>query len=238
MDLSCHFVFPPAMAFLLMLLPCQLPFLGSVILPGCEFTRSPFPSHVYLNLVVKVVLILFEFSQIFRNLITGMHYGMYIVIAGILHLWEASSKIVGSPGFSKNYRQLQVLEAVVNGALRDKLFPSFLVLCPFMQIMATYASVKFHDGMPATYLIFVVLLSVEGVILNGLYSTAAAVIYRKSDAYLKAAKGVVLIKLDKKVLKSYTPLRVRFGSNFMDRLTPLVLQEFIAMQTINLLLLT
>ncbi|OXA40373.1 putative AC9 transposase [Folsomia candida] len=226
-----------AMIFLLILFPCQPPFLGWVILPECDCTRSSCSPNPFFFLIVKAALILAEFAQIFRHLVNGSHYAMYVVIAGILHLWEESAKIVGSPRFTRRYRKLQILEVVLNFAIRDKVFPTFLVSCPSMQILATFVCIKYHDGMAGTHLIFLALLSLDTEVLNVIYCTAAGVVYEKSETYLKGLKGLVRGKEERKMLKSYTPLRVRFGSNFMDRLTPLVIQQFCAIQTMNLLLL-
>lgn len=62
-------------------------------------------------------------------------------------------------------------------------------------------------------------------------------VYGKSCKYLMGMKGKVKGKAEMKLLKSYAPLKVRFGGNFMDQLTPLVIQEFCSVQTANLLLL-
>lgn len=40
------------------------------------------------------------------------------------------------------------------------------------------------------------------------------------------------------MLKSLGPLKIQFGNNFVEALTPLVVQEFCVQQTISLLLLT
>ncbi|OXA41637.1 hypothetical protein Fcan01_23883 [Folsomia candida] len=134
--------------------------------------------------------------------------------SGILFLWEESSKILSYPKFSLGYRKLQVMESVLNGAIRSKLFPILLIISPCMQIIATFAVIKFQHVMPA-----------------------AGATYRTSCYYLKSLKGMVNNSLETKLLKSYTPLKIRFGSNFMDELTPLIIQQFCTMQTINLLLL-
>lgn len=140
---------------------------------------------------------------------------------------EESAKIMGFPRFTRGYRKLQILEGVLNAACREKILPPFLVSFPLMQILATFVCIKFHDVMGGTHFIFLVLLSLEAEILGLIYCTAEGVIYDKSETYLKGMKGVVRSKEERKMLKSYTPLRVRFGSNFLDRFTPLVFQKIL-----------
>lgn len=175
--------------------------------------------------------------QMVRHMVNGVHYAIYILISGILHLWEESSKILSSPTFSKKYRNLQILEGVLNRAVRGKILPLVLVACPGIQILSAVAFIKFQHVMPGTHLVFLGLAAIDGLIMNILFCTAAGVIFRTSGAYLRDMKGVVKDKVGMRLLKSFAPLKVRFGSNFMDELTPLVIQQFCSIQTMNMLLL-
>ncbi|OXA37791.1 hypothetical protein Fcan01_27433 [Folsomia candida] len=113
-EFTFQFIFPVSLVILLILRPCQAPFVGSVILPMIQSKGSIFTSYPYFVPILRVGLIVFEFAQILRNMVAGSQYGMNIVIAGILYLWEQSSKIVGYPVFSNKYRKIQVLEAILN----------------------------------------------------------------------------------------------------------------------------
>jgi hypothetical protein len=70
----------------------------------------------------------------------------------------------------------------------------------------------------------------------GIFS-AAAKIYNLSDEWIKVSKQNCRNKIEKKLHASIMPLRLYFANNFVDTLTPFVIQDFCARQTASLLLL-
>lgn len=72
------------------------------------------------------------------------------------------------------------------------------------------------------------------VILN--FTTA---IHVKADDFVRRSKleGGENASYFRKVRKSFRPLRLEFGNNYVDRSTPLVMQEFCIRQTASLVLL-
>lgn len=184
----------------------------------------------------RIMLIMFELMKLYRHVLAGMHYTMYVLLAGVLHFWQATSKFLYY-SVLEGYRKLQVLETILNASVRRRIFPAVLVLGPGMQIVSMFAYIKYHDVMKGSQLVFFLLLALDPTILNVMYCTGAGMVYGKSCKYLMGMKGKVKGKAEMKLLKSYAPLKVRFGGNFMDQLTPLVIQEFCSVQTANLLLL-
>lgn len=173
----------------------------------------------------------------YRHCVNAAHYTMHILVAGILNLWEESTQILSSTNFDHNFRQLQVREAILNFCVRSKLFPSLLVVAPLIQILMTFACLKYHDAMSVSQLMFLAAGAADTFLVNVIYCTGAGIVHMKSSAYLERMRGVVKGKLGRRLLKSYLTLKVRFGSNFMDERTPLVLQHFCSIQIANLLLL-
>ncbi len=70
----------------------------------------------------------------------------------------------------------------------------------------------------------------------GVFS-AAAKIHNLSNEWIKGSKQNCRNKIEKKLVASIMPLRLYFANNFVDTLTPCVIQDFCARQTASLLLL-
>jgi hypothetical protein len=66
----------------------------------------------------------------------------------------------------------------------------------------------------------------------------AAKINTMSNQWIKDSKPKCKRKLERRMRKSLMPLKLYFGNNFVDGLTPLVIQDFCARQTASLLLVT
>ncbi|OXA44229.1 hypothetical protein Fcan01_20874 [Folsomia candida] len=239
-NFSAYVAFPPGIVVMLAILPCQAPLLGYLLFWGDECSRPLFQSDPGVMFIFRMVLLLVEFVQICRHVVVAAHYAIYVVLSGILYFWEETTKILRFPYSTEGYRDLQVLESVLNASIRFRIFPTVLFLAPTMEILATFACIKYHDAMGGMQiqLLLIVLLALNATVLNVLYCTGAGIVCRKSGEYLRDMKGRVKRKVEKKLLKSYAPLKVRFGSNFMDELTPLVIQQFCSAQTANLLLLS
>lgn len=150
---------------------------------------------------------------------------MHVMVAGILHLWEKSYNIFNSSHFSTGYRKLQVSETILNAAVSGNVLPSYLLFGHTMQVVSTVAFIKYHDLMSMIQMMFFVLNGVNTFILNVMYCSGAGKIYRKSLVYLKGLKGKVKGKMERKLVMSYAPIKVRFWDNFMDELTPLIIQQ-------------
>ncbi|OXA48557.1 hypothetical protein Fcan01_16209 [Folsomia candida] len=178
-------ILPSAIGILMLLSPCQSPFLGSLIVPE-----------------------------------------------NICHEIE-------------KYRKLQVTQAYVNLCVRNRIFPSGAYVGPLIQIMASLIFLKYHDTVNLTYLAFVSAIFADAFVLNLVWFGGAGLVYSKSKAWLRKMRmqvGNVNIDMDgimvtRKLLKSMCPIKVWFGTNFVDELTPLIIQQFCTLQTIDFLLL-
>ncbi|OXA47544.1 hypothetical protein Fcan01_17986 [Folsomia candida] len=215
-NFTAYVAFPPAIVVMLVIWPCQAPLLGSFLLPDDQCSRHIFQSDFGVMFILRMVLILLEFIQICRNVVVATHYTVYIVVSGILYFWEETTKILRFPSSLEGYRDLQVLEAILNASIRFRLFPTLLTVAPTMEILATFVAIKYHDVIRIIHLILIILLAINAIIVVVMYCTGAGIVCRKSGEYLIDMKASVKDKVERKLLKSFAPLKVRFGEFFLN----------------------
>lgn len=176
--------------------------------------------------------------------IVFLFYSVYVLLSGIIVLYEQLIIIFNEKEIEK-YRKLQVTQAYVNLCVRNRIFPSGAYVGPLIQIMASLIFLKYHDTVNLTYLAFVSAIFADAFVLNLVWFGGAGLVYSKSKAWLRKMRmqvGNVNIDMDgimvtRKLLKSMCPIKVWFGTNFVDELTPLIIQQFCTLQTIDFLLL-
>lgn len=136
-----------------------------------------------------------------------------------------------------SYRELQVFEKLFNSCIQGRIFPIFVTVCPVVEILGGFACVRLHLGMNSFEVAFILMETglVTGFTL--VFFSGAGKIYTGSVSWLRDCKVGENCKVNRKLLASLTPLKFRFGQNFVDGLTPLVLQQFCIIQMANLLLL-
>lgn len=227
-----YLIFPSAIAGLLFLSPCQPPFIGSHLFPKC----------LCPTILARISAAIFELTAVSYMAVIGSTYVEHVLFTGIVHLWTRSkSDAVFNRNSISNYRELQIFEKLLNSCVLSRIFPSMAWLGPIVQIMGTFALIKFHGGMNPFHVAFVVTETVIMAGCNLILFSGAGRIYGKSCEWLVLVKngkiGDIQNNVGRKVLKSMPPLRVWFSGNFVDRLTPLVIQQFCMLQTMNLLLL-
>lgn len=135
------------------------------------------------------------------------------------------------------YRQLQVSEKIINSTFRTRVFLPLLCALSMIQILSGLAFLTlFHSEGPLLLAIFLIAWLDSG--LAGVISLSAnSVVYVRSQNWIMGRGGQDGRRsYGRKVVKSYRPLRLDFGSNFIDRLTPLVMQEFCIRNMATLLL--
>lgn len=139
------------------------------------------------------------------------------------------------------YRSIHLLEKSFNVFLMHRVLPSFMMAATGIQIIGLYVCIMHHSEISATPgLLVFPLLGVDGMICNILIFTMASLVEKASTEALQRL-GRKSRKLGDKSwgnreLKSLTFMSVRFGSNFIDRGTPLNIQTFCINQTMSLCL--
>lgn len=102
------------------------------------------------------------------------------------------------------------------------------------------SDITMHREIPMpVFLIFPVIL-VDASVNNILVFTLASWVFNSSVKYLKGVEKMTLQfrsqSLIRKQLKSCGTLKIKFGSNFIDNGTPLVIQNFCLNQTMSIIL--
>lgn len=128
----------------------------------------------------------------------------------------------------------------MNAYLMEKIVPCMVCGVPLLQIVVQCVCITMHSEIPMpVFLIFPIIL-VDAMTTNILIFTLASWVFNSSTKSLKkldlttlqyARRSVV-----RKQLKSCGTLKIKFGSNFIDKGTPLVIQNFCLDQTMSLIL--
>ncbi|XP_035702639.1 uncharacterized protein LOC118434048 [Folsomia candida] len=137
------------------------------------------------------------------------------------------------------YRSIHLLEKSFNAFLMQRILPPFMLTCIGLQIMGLYVCIMHQKDIPIAGLLVFHLLGVDAMICS--IFTMASLVHTKSTNVLEMlGRTVAGIGKNRKVvrreLKSLTVMNLKFGSNFIDRETPLNIQSFAWNQTVSLCL--
>lgn len=125
-----------------------------------------------------------------------------------------------------------------------KVVPVCVFLVPMLESFCLFVCIKLHGETPYPGFVLFPILVVDTVIHNMFVFTVASWVHNESHEVLHrlAKQSVVLGRkekgVDKRMIKASTVFRVKVGSsNYVDKGTPLVMQDFCMNQTVNLILL-
>lgn len=218
-------------AFLAALFPCKPPFLSAIFCHG---------SHFDLDFTKRCLFPIFEFVSAAGIVIGEGYQATMILVPCLSFLLTELNRIYAFAAGISEYRKLQVLEKIMNSMIRKRIFAVNGYVFPFVQMMLCFIAIKLFQVPDVNILrggMF--LLSYFGVLAFTLvtFSVAGNVI-RISSRWILGYKGRCKSSVGKRLYWSLVPLRVQFGNNFVEPLTPLVVQEFCIRQTASLLLLS
>jgi len=83
------------------------------------------------------------------------------------------------------------------------------------------------------------MIVVDGIVSLLVMNTKAANVREMSSHMIRSWENVQKVKRThwiKKMAKSFVPLKIQFGSNFVDQITPLLIVNFSVNQTLSLLM--
>lgn len=142
----------------------------------------------------------------------------------------------------RTYRRIQILEQSFNAALMGRVVPALMLCAPSIQIIGMYVCINLREEIPMPGFLIFPLMGLDCGVCNVMVITMASWIHNVSIKVLSALnrRAGQMQKIDRgisrrQVSSSYA-LKVKFGSNFMDRGTPLVIQNFCLTQTMSLIL--
>lgn len=111
----------------------------------------------------------------------------------------------------------------------------------FVAIMGMFAILKLRHAIPFPAIMFFPIIASDGLSIIFI-AKIAALAYVQSRTFLKLlssnAKNYKKRSVFNRRLKSMDKIKIRFGGNFCDDLTPLVFMDFWITQTVSLMLLT
>jgi hypothetical protein len=139
------------------------------------------------------------------------------------------------------FRQISVLENILNNFLRKRVTPLLISICPFVQMFSQYLCIKFHGRVPPLVFLIFPVVFIDAFAVNVFSLTLASWVFSNSQTVISIlkenAKKPGRKSEVRKQIKSYSPLKIKFGcGNFVDRCTPFVIQSMILSQTASLLL--
>jgi len=137
------------------------------------------------------------------------------------------------------FKSMLILEKDLNTSSKYTAIPGIIYGLWAIEILAFYGGIKsvpqFFDNafLSSLFLIGLVNTSIACVCGNTLESK----LYTKSDELLWQWRRISRDRVRRREIKPLYPVRLRVGDNYVDRMTPLVAQDFIANQTVSLILL-
>lgn len=140
------------------------------------------------------------------------------------------------------YRAIQVLEKYFNACPHIKrIIPLTVFITPTLQIITQYVCISLRDAVPLPGFLVFPLIAADTIINNVLILTLGSGVHSGSQKALqllnrRKQRGLKPDRIIRRKVKSCSLLKIRFGSNFIDRGTPLVIQDFCMGQTVNLIL--
>ncbi|OXA54522.1 hypothetical protein Fcan01_10598 [Folsomia candida] len=229
--LSC-ILDPLFIAILIVFIPCRTPLLGPMLICNQKMVST----------ISTLVVALIEYIIACSIFMGTFQYSAFSLVTGILILHtECKSffldrRLNSVEKWLRNYRELQVLEKILNSALRERILPAIILVLPVSQILSC--------------LVFVILLKDSKVISSAMFfifyleclGVTMLILSFAANMFVKTGKWVSQLspgqsKTHRRIVKSLQPVKVQFGNNFVDALTPLVFQQFCATQTASLLVL-
>ncbi|OXA45007.1 hypothetical protein Fcan01_20145 [Folsomia candida] len=183
-----------------------------------------------------------EFLIFLQLSVCTAYYLLTVLLTGVTFLWieiETFIKRCKTEIFDQaEYRKVQVFEKLLNSCIRESIFLKVALLVPAFQVIILYVTIKMshaHQYFLTMAFLYVYLGSIGFTVLT---FSAAGKVYAASQDWIAKSKTGERKKYGRKFHYSLIPLRLQFGRNFVEPLTPLVVQEFCIRQTISFLLVT
>lgn len=215
---------PVSMGIFAIFLPSKPPLLSAL-----------FCQNEDCNFAIRFILIIIETTNMAVAADGSGYHGLVLLIPSITFILSDLKYL--KTGIS-GYRKLQVLEKIVNSVIRDRIFATYGYFLPFVQLSLCFMAIKIWQSPDANIARMAIFVSPYLGLLTFTmvaFSVAGNVI-RISAEWILRFKGKNKSAFKRRVCRSLAPLRIQFGNNFVEQLTPLVIQEFCIRQTASLLL--
>jgi len=159
---------------------------------------------------------------------------MIVVRRRVSHGWKGTYRKL------KLYRALTCLENIVNDVNKYTTIPSIVCSPWILQILCLYGTFKTGHMIthtPAMFLFFMtayINMAVGSIVVD----TVASRVFTDSKTLLGLWRKTVpsWSKYSMKQLTALVPARIRFGDNFINQSTAIVVQNFVISQTVSLII--
>ncbi|OXA55113.1 hypothetical protein Fcan01_11526 [Folsomia candida] len=190
-------------------------------------------------LLIQVALAIVEFVGYQTVSVSAAHYGISTTGTGIASLWLYCKELEITEHAKKfrSYRNLKILEKIVNACIRNRIFLAIALGGPLVQVLVGYTIIQIANSPNVTFLAGSSVIYVSIFATTMFYFSIAAQVNRMSKDWIKRQLRV-LQKKEGRRLQSLMSIRIEFGNNFVETLTPLVVQGFCINETVSLLLLS
>lgn len=145
-------------------------------------------------------------------------------------------------GCIRLYRYIEVLEKSFNAYVTETIVPVIISITPAIQISAMFVCIKMHGEIALPGFSTFPLITLVAGITNVLVLTLAPMVNTSSRRVLDTLEEKIVEcqggkrALNRKEFRACSVLKIKFGSNFIDRGTPLIMQNFCVSQTVSLCL--
>ncbi|OXA63018.1 hypothetical protein Fcan01_00539 [Folsomia candida] len=226
-------LFATLIATLNLFLPCKPPCISSHF---CENGVSS------TKLQTRLVFFLADGINCIWYLFGGAYYGGIILCCCISYQFVRYKSLIkiqmkGSCKIRvKLYRELQIENKIINAAIRGRIFLAFAYLEPVTEILLALGVMMVYNSNGHIFRLVTFLIGYAAVILVCLMIFTIAGKLNK-DSINWVERCTARSPWERRVVQSLAPLRVKFGNNFVERLTPLIVQEFCIRQVASTLIL-
>lgn len=142
------------------------------------------------------------------------------------------------------YRKILIAEKMLNATFASYIFPGILFSCTGIQIFSGFVSISRHSLIPMPQFLLYPLVWLNCTLFNLLVTTLSSYVYKNSNKIignLVEIRSHLRFRFGRRLLsrevRSCSRLKIRFGNNFFNGITPLVSQDLALSQTMSLVLL-
>lgn len=137
------------------------------------------------------------------------------------------------------YHKISVLEKSINAVLMERILPCFILCVPVVEIVSIFVCISFHDDIAMPGFVMFPILGLDAILATTICLTLASKVHNVSKMLARRLRSAEIMVRNRDMtmsreIKALSPLKIKFGSNFVDRRTPLVIQNFCVTKTMTL----
>jgi hypothetical protein len=226
------------------LYPCKLPLILGQLALSKETCASKLSLTTFL---ARLPVVLVESLLYLDTFIAGFYYSFCAVFSHLAVLWLKTKNVCpmienprGVLGKILKYKKLQIWDKTRDTFMMGRLMAFLMATTPMIEINCISALIIFGREMSLVESGFMYTTGAEAFVFTFLIQVGVAKVYVRSRRWLNNLGNLenrdTPMKVWKRVVRPLQPIKVHFGTNFVDELTPLIVQDFCWSQTASLVL--